>query len=227
MNLLRAVALGTACVSSLAHASVSAGPTPGQDRPPSESVYRSRGPLGPVHPGVLVGVGAPDGVHVGVTVRAFGWLGGGLQLATIPEVAVPGIQNASLVRVSGEGYVRAYPFRGPFFLGVGLGAMQMKGSITQSVTLFRQSQQATAHAYAHSIYLAPQMGFLWTTRSGVSFGSHIGVQLPLSPTEPTFDAQKYGLTVPVDGKGSLASAMRILSSTPIPVLDILSVGFVL
>ncbi|CAN5923985.1 hypothetical protein BH11MYX4_BH11MYX4_06330 [soil metagenome] len=194
---------------------------------PEESVYTRRGPLGPVRAGILAGIGAPDGIQVGLTARGFRWFGAGVTLGMLPTTAVPGVSGASVVRVSGEGYARIYPFKGAFFLGAALGAMQMKGSLQQSVQAFHQTQHAEAHAYAHSVYLAPQIGFLWMTRSGISFGSDIGAQIPIITADVTYDAEKYGLVTPVEPKGSLASAMRFAASFPIPVVNLLRIGYVL
>lgn len=194
---------------------------------PPESVYTRRGPLGPVKLGLLGGIGAPDGLQLGLTARAFGRFGIGVTAGTLPTMDVPGIRGASVVRVSGEAYARFYPFKGAFFIGAGVGAMQMKGSLQQTVQAFRQDQQAEAHAYARSVYVSPQIGFLWMTRMGITFGTDIGAQIPIVTNDVTYDAEKFGLVTPVEGKGSVASAMRFASSMPVPVVNLLRIGYVL
>ena len=200
---------------------------PAADAPPLESVYTRRGPLGPIKLGILGGIGVPDGLQLGLTARGFGRFGVGVTLGSLPTMAVPGVQGASLVRVSGEAYARFYPFKGAFFIGAGVGAMQMKGSIEQTVQAFNQDQHAEAHAYARSVYVSPQIGFLWLTRMGFTFGTDLGAQIPIVTTDVTYDAEKFGLVTPVEGKGSLANAMRFASSMPVPVVNLLRIGYVL
>ena len=202
-------------------------PAPAAETPPAESVYTRRGPLGPVKLGLLGGIGAPDGLQLGLTARAFGRFGVGVTAGTLPTVPIPGMQGASAVRVSGEAYLRLYPFKGAFFIGVGLGAMQMKASLDQTVQAFHQDQQASAHAYARSVYIAPQIGFLWLTRMGFTFGTDIGAQIPVITSDVTYDAEIFGLVSPVEGKGSLADTMRYASSMPVPVVNLLRIGYVL
>lgn len=200
---------------------------PPAEAPPIESVYTRRGPLGPIKLGLLGGIGVPDGLQLGLTTRAFGRFGVGVTAGSLPTMAVPGVQGATLVRVSGEAYARFYPFKGAFFIGAGVGAMQMKGSLEQTVQAFHQDHHAEAHAYARSIYVAPQIGFLWLTRMGITFGTDIGAQIPIVTNDVIYDAEKFGLVTPVEGKGSLASAMRFASSMPVPVVNLLRIGYVL
>jgi hypothetical protein len=196
------------------------------EAPPAESVYAGHGPLGSAHVGVVAGAGLPDGVSVGLVARAFRRLGAGVTAAMLPETSLPGLDGARVVRVSGEGHARVYPFGGAFFVGLGLGGMQLKGSMTERTVAFRTEQRAEGRGYASALYVAPQVGFLWLTKIGVAFGCDAGAQIPVAWSEPVFDVDKYGLVVPVEGKGDLAAALRMASSSVMPAVSV-RLGFVL
>ncbi|MBS2013666.1 MAG: hypothetical protein JST00_12300 [Deltaproteobacteria bacterium] len=191
------------------------------------SVYRRDGLLGPFRFGPTIGAGAPEGLRFGVFVRVAGILSVGGAFSWLPTLQVPGIDDATIVRASGEGFLRLHPFRGAFFLGVAGGYVQTKGSLMRSQEAFGQVQTVETHAYANAAYVAPHLGFQWQLPFGMTIGCDAGVELPIEPKAPTFDASKYGLTFPIEGKGAVADAMTYLTSKPIPVVHLLEVGFAL
>ena len=67
---------------------------------------------------------------------------------------------------------------------------------------------------AHTVFVMPQVGFLYRFSFGLAIGSDLGVELPLvaSSSGP-----------PEAGQG----VVHVLQKTPIPVLNLLRVGFVL
>jgi hypothetical protein len=194
--------------------------------PPSSSVYTKEGLLGTFHLGPTVGVGAPDGARVGIFAKWRGIVAAGGAFSLLPETRLPGI-DASVVRVSGEAFARVHPFRGAFFLGVAGGYAQTKGTMTEQRTAFRQVQNVQTHAYASAVYIAPHLGFQWMLPMGMTIGMDAGVEIPVASTSPTFDASKYGLVVPIDGKGSAADATRFVASMPVPVIHLLELGYAL
>jgi hypothetical protein len=130
-------------------------------------------------------------------------------------------------RASAEGFARVHPFHGAFFLGLAGGYAQTKGTMSEEGTAFRQVQRIQAHAYASTVYLAPHLGFQWMLPMRLTVGFDIGVELPIVSGEPDFDAAKYGLVVPVEGKGSVADATRFVAKSPIPVIHLLEIGYAL
>lgn len=190
------------------------------------SVYTRNGLLGSVRAGPTVGVGAPDGVRLGMFAKWRGLLGGGVAVSLLPETSIPGV-DAKVVRASGEAFARVHPFRGALFLGVAGGYAQTKGTAGETKMAFHQRQRIETHAYASAIYVAPQVGLQWMHSSGLTIGFDVGVEIPVATNGPTFDAARYGLVVPVDGKGSLADASRSMTASPIPVIHLLELGYAL
>ena len=92
---------------------------------------------------------------------------------------------------------------------------------------FRQSQRVETHAYANAVFLAPHLGFQWMLPMGLTVGFDLGVEIPLVVDGPSFDAAKYGLVLPVEGKGSVADTTRFVAKTPLPVLHLLEIGYAL
>jgi hypothetical protein len=221
-----AVALLTVVCGALTAADAHADPAPARDAPPSSSVYTKEGLLGTFRLGPTVGVGAPDGARLGVFAKWRGIVAAGAAFSLLPETRVPGI-DASVARVSGEAFARVHPFRGAFFLGVAGGYAETKGTLTEERTAFRQVQRVEAHAYANAVYVAPHLGFQWMLPMGMTIGIDAGVEIPVATTSATFEAAKYGLVVPTEGKGSVADATRFVASMPIPVIHLLELGYAL
>ena len=184
------------------------------------------GLLGPVGVGALAGVGVPDGLRFDLAARYRHLVSAGVAGMYLPETSIPGV-DASVTRVGGEGWLRLHPFHGAFFFGVAGGYAQAKGTTAREEPVFGQPTRAAAHAYASSVYVTPQLGMLWSLPLGLMAGFDVGVQVPLVVDGPSFDASKFGLTSPVDGKGSLADAMRLATKMPIPEIHLLELGMML
>lgn len=231
----RALGLVTACALALAvvAAPSSARADSGEGREGSSaaggreegvSVYKKDGLLGPVRFGPTVGVGAPDGLRFGLFVKYKGLVSVGGAFSIVPDMTIPGL-DAQLRRASGEAFVRVHPFRGAFYVGVAGGYVQTKGTLAQERTAFRQVQKVETHAYASAGYIAPHLGFQWQLPFGLTLGCDAGVEIPLGGREPTFDAAKYGLVLPIEGKGAVADAMTYVTTRPVPVVHLAEVGF--
>ncbi len=225
-NRSRLFAISPFLVGCLSASAASADPVARPDTPPSTSRYASNGLLGPVRAGPTVGFGAPDGLRFGGFAKWRGLLAAGGAFSYVPNAPVPGT-GANVVRVSGEVFTRVHPFRGAFFVGVAGGYSQTKGTMSEMQTAFRKSQRVEAHAYGRAFYVAPNVGFQWMLPMRLTVGFDIGVEIPFGSDGPNFDAQKYGLVVPVEGKGSVADATRYVTSMPIPVIHFLEIGYAL
>ena len=147
-------------------------------------------------------------------------------MSLLPETSIPGM-DAKVVRASGEAFARVHPFRGALFLGVAGGYAQTKGTAFETKMAFHQTQRVETHAYASAVYIAPQVGFQWMHSSGLTIGFDLGAEIPVATNGPTFDAARYGLVVPVDGKGNLADTTRSFTTMVIPVVHLLELGYAL
>lgn len=222
-----AVALVALVVGSFAPARArAASPPPGADVPSPRSVYTDEGRLGAVRLVPTVGAGAPDGLRFGVFAKWKGLLAAGGAFSMMPETTIPGI-DAAVTRVSGEAFARVHPFRGAFFVGVAGGYAQTKGTMADERMAFRQMQRVETRGYANAIYVAPHVGFQWMLPMGMTLGFDAGVEIPIASNEPTFDAAKYGLVVPIEGTGSAADATHWVATMPVPVVHVLELGYAL
>jgi hypothetical protein len=224
----RALALVTLLAGALTSSAAAADPLPQAkpEAPVKTSLYRQDGLLGPVRVGPTFGLGAPDGLRFGVFAKWRGLLAAGGAFSYLPDTPVPGIE-ASVRRVSGEAFARVHPFHGAFFLGLAGGYAQTKGTMSEERMAFRQVQRVDAHAYASTVYLAPHLGFQWMLPMKLTVGFDVGVEIPIVSDAPAFDAAKYGLVLPIEGKGSVADATRYVAQSPIPVIHFLEIGYAL
>lgn len=198
-------------------------------RPESRVVnrYAEPGLLGPVRLGPVVGVGFPDGLQLGVQTKLAGWVALGVSGGYVPETKLPISEDTRVVRVSGEAYARVHPFRAGFFVGVGIGGTQMKGSLFTEKEAFGQNVDTRARAFIRSVYVTPQLGYQWMFGHYVTASIDVGVQVPIAPGMPTFDATAMGLVQPLEATGKLADAMRLAASTPVPMVNLLKLGVLL
>ncbi len=201
-------------------------PGPKPEAPPKTSLYTDKGLLGSVRLAPTVGVGAPDGVRFGAFAKWRGLLAGGGAVSYLPDTPVPGA-DATARRVSAEAFARVHPFHGAFFLGIAGGYAQTKGTMTEERMAFRQVQRVQAHAYVNSVYVAPHAGFQWMLPLRLTVGFDVGAEIPLVSNGPDFDAAKYGLVMPIEGKGTVADATRYVAKSPIPVIHFLEIGYAL
>jgi hypothetical protein len=197
-------------------------PSRPESRPASN--YAARGVLGPVRLGPVLGIGFPDGLTLGVHAKLAGWAAVGLQGGWVPETKLPVAEDTRVVRVSGEAFARVHPFRAGFFLGCGIGAAQMKGSLFTEQKTFGQTVDARARAFVRTVYLSPQLGYQWMFGRAVSASIDVGVQIPIAPGDPTFDASALGLVQPFEATGKLADAMRLAVRSPVPTVNLLRLG---
>ncbi len=205
---------------------VHADPARAPDAPAVVSRYTEQGLLGSFRLGPTVGAGAPDGARLGLFGKWRGLLGAGAAFSYLPDTPLPGTA-ATTRRASAEAFARVFPFRNAFFLGVAGGYAQTKGTMSEDRLAFRQMQKVDAHAYASVVYISPHAGFQWMLTQRLTLGFDVGVELPIVSDAPSFDAAKYGLVVPIEGKGSVADAMRYTAKAPVPVIHLLEIGYAL
>lgn len=183
------------------------------------------GLLGPVRLGPSIGVGAPEALQVGALVTYARVVGVSFAWGTLPKVAVPGTGGATITRSSLEVDLRGYPFRGPFFVGVGLGHARTRGSMDAAIRAYRTNIPASASARMEATYLSPKLGVLFVTRSGFAIGADAGVEIPISANEPEITQSSLGLTTPVEADNQLVGVARRVAKQPLPFLNVLRVAY--
>jgi len=202
------------------------GAAPRAESPPAESVYVQEGLLGPVRVGPTIGGGVPDGFRFGAFAKWRGLLAGGGAFSYLPELTVPGV-GAQVTRMSGEAFVRIHPLRGAFFVGIAGGYVRTEAALARTKSVSGRSQLVATEADASSLFLAPHLGFQWMFPFGMTAGFDIGVEIPIAPSGPSFRAASGGAFVPVEGTGKVADAMRTATTTPVPVIHVLELGYAL
>ena len=144
-------------------------------------------------PGILIGPKAtatllfPPNVMVGAELKVVGYVGASFEYGVFPRNTT--ISDYSLGVQSWSTGLRAYPFRGTFFVGAVLGSYTLTG--TQSVA------GQTATLVVKSLYLGPQIGWKWDFDFGLFFGLNLGYGFSLNyssslsgPTSDTLQTAK-------------------------------------
>lgn len=145
-----------------------------------------------VHLGVkLTAIGVPVPFRAGLEAKWLNLFGAGIDYGFLPSLS---FSNVS-VKMSGiGGALRFYPWRRAFFLGVGFGKQNFKGSMTDTFS----GAPATVTLDFDTTYIAPQLGWRWCGESGFFFGMELGVQIPMSTSSttstdvPGFDSTAQG-----------------------------------
>jgi hypothetical protein len=164
----------------------------------------------PVRVGVLVGLSVPRPLSIEVFAKAFELFGVGLGYSVLPTavsdwlLSLYGIHNVSVDSSAIEIDLRLFPLRGSFFLGSSFG----RQTLTASATAYG----VTAKGEMTTLYATPRLGWLWIIKPGISFGTDLGVQLPLS--------YSYTVTPPQANIKDVTDAANLVGSTPLPALNL-------
>ncbi|MBL7715444.1 MAG: hypothetical protein JNL01_08225 [Bdellovibrionales bacterium] len=175
----------------------------------------------------LAPIQIPRLMTAGVEGRIFDALGLSLEKCFFPKVSYKDIS----AKIDGfEARPRWYPFRGSFFLGLGVGSLSVIGSKTELIA--GEAVEVTADVTAS--YIAPMMGWTWGAKKGGFFyGMELGVhlntsvktQVESSSNSPAvLAAQQF-----VDLKGMVENQARNaidpFTKYPIPILGLMKFGW--
>jgi hypothetical protein len=169
-------------------------------------------------PGILIGpkvtgtVLFPPSLMVGAELKVIGYVGASFEYGVYPRSLT--VNEINLKISSWSAGVRAYPFRGAFFVGAVFGAYDLTG--TQPVP------GGLGTLNVKSFYLGPQIGWKWAFDFGLFLGLNLGYGFNLG--------YQSTLTVPGVGAGDLASAQQNLDKyikTGVPILTLLELGWLL
>lgn len=185
---------------------------------PVDDGYRTEGLI----PGILIGpkVGAtllfPPNVMVGAELRIIGYIGASFEYGVFPRSQ--SIDAYTLQIKTWSAGLRAYPFRGAFFVGAVLGSYDLTG--TQTVFNGTQSQLVTLNI--SGTYLGPQIGWKWTWDFGLFLGLNLGYGFSLN----------YQSSLVPPGITSASSPLPDVKKNAdqylkpgVPILTLLEIGF--
>lgn len=171
----------------------------------------------PVRMGAVVGVGAPRAFTVEGFFLVQERVVVGVEYGVLPTTTVAGV-SVGASAVSGD--LRIYPFRrGPFFLGARLGRQTLDAGATVTVQNLGTYSGST---HQTSWFLGPRIGLLWVSRPGMTVGTSVGLQIPLS------HAMQTTLPSGVPRAAVVPSIIDTLGGgSIIPTLDLLQLGVAL
>lgn len=184
----------------------------------------------------MVGVGLPNLLNFGGTIKLTRFLGGGVNVGLIPTMRLSLYGDATLSYQEFDIYGRIYPFGGSLFLGAGAGYATVSGTVASQINVASHVQQLAAlglsstfvsEASVRTLILTPQIGFLKTFGSGFSVGMDVGAQIPIAPSQiryethvdPQFPPQFVSEYVtPNDQK--VRETLEEVARTPIPTVNL-------
>lgn len=166
----------------------------------------------PVHAGAMVGLGLPSAFSVQGLVKYKNLIGGNLELGMTPTLS---ISDSTLHQEMFDVSARVYPFRGDFFLGLGIGRQRLTAETLQSAAGVSEDAKMTVN----TTFLSPRLGFIHRWSFGFAIGMDLAVEIPLAGDVSTFSSN-----------GNLPSNITKLGdrvkTTPIPVLHLLQLGYI-
>jgi hypothetical protein len=155
----------------------------------------SHGVFGPFRIGPVLSFGLPSLLGIGGMVKLTRYFGLGVNVGLIPEMTFEYYGEAKVSYQEYTAYGHLHPFGGGFFLGTQLGYARVKGSYSTTVDLRRYSSMFpelpdtlayTSRATVQTLVLTPEIGYFHTFGSGFSMGLDAGLQIPIAPSEITF-----------------------------------------
>ncbi|MFL5306117.1 MAG: hypothetical protein ACJ8F1_12940, partial [Polyangia bacterium] len=184
--------------------------------------------------GVILGiVSFPRPIEVELAFKVGRWFGLGVEGSFLPELSVPAA-DAKMDLKAVQGVFRWYPFGGAFFLGGGIGYENFQASFGETV----DNGHLNVKADMSGAFFIPQVGWMFISDSGLSFGINLGLQIPI-PKEPVVTATYNGQPVPAQATSSVPqdavdqaqtnvdnvrSLAKLLVRYPFPEIDFLRLG---
>lgn len=180
--------------------------------------------LGDWNLGATVGAGVPSPISGQVLVKYKKVIGLNAEYGFLPTLTLPGGDNIQVSQHMADFGLHVYPFKGAFFLGCGMGFQNLSASATTTQQVQGQSVTGQATASVDTVFVSPRLGFLHRFDFGLAIGMDVGVQIPVSgSTTISGSADGVALTPP---KGATDVAHTI-QTTPIPIIHLLQLGWVL
>ena len=207
-SFLVACALGVAASPNVARAQ-SARPLDAPAPPAADRAVESE-PTRPLRIGVIGGVGFPTPLAIEAMIKWGDVIAVGAEYGVLPTLTIDNVQT-SLWSLAGD--LRVFPFRGGFFVGLRAGHQHVGADTTVSVASYGSASEALS---LDSWFVNPRMGFLWTSRAGLTLGMDAGVQIPVSSDTTS--------SLPLALVPGAQSTANTLGSSPLPTVDLLRIG---
>jgi hypothetical protein len=181
----------------------------------------------PFRLGFLVGVVSfPRPINVELAVKPNDWFSAGVGFSMIPKIKVG---NGAGAMSAFNAVGRIFPFGGSFYVGAAAGRQSLSLEAEETV----QGEHVTATAEHSTLFLTPQVGWLFVWDSGFTLGINVGAQLSLGSTPKVRVRNDSGFDVDPTEVGPDAEEMRenvhtagkYLARYPLPTFDLLKLGF--
>ncbi|MBN1605539.1 MAG: hypothetical protein JW940_02845 [Polyangiaceae bacterium] len=150
--------------------------------------------------GPVVGAGLPDLFSLGGLLKITDYLGAGVNVGIIPSVRIAFYGDATVSYNEYDVYGRLFPFGGGFFVGAGVGYATVEGTLKRTFDTSSYVSQLPAslnipaqvtyesRGSVETMVLTPQLGYFYTTRVGFSIGIDFGAQIPIAPSDISYDS---------------------------------------
>lgn len=176
-------------------------PDAGKVQEEPEGKSETDGIFGPFRIGPVVGVGLPALLSFGGMMKLTPYFAAGLDIGIVPEVHFVYYGDATVSYQQADLYAHIHPFGGGFFLGAAVGYANVRGTYEDEFDVSAYASQFppgfdtratlpyTSEATVQTLVLIPQLGYFHTFKSGFSFGVDAGLQIPIAPSEISFESR--------------------------------------
>lgn len=170
----------------------------------------------------LTAVALPRPISFGVEAKWKDLMGLSGAYGFFPQVTVSSVK----LKITGYDFrLKIYPFRGAFFLGVGMGSQTFTGSMTKTISTIA----TTGTIVQDNSFIAPHMGWNWTWDSGFFMGLDLGVQLSMK-RKNTFSSDVTNTLVTSSAEYTALQAdilkqADLIGKTPLPLLTLIKIGY--
>jgi hypothetical protein len=179
--------------------------------PADPNVDQEHGEVEHMRVGAVGSVGFPRPLGIEGLVKVEQRVAIGLEYSVLPTMTFSGV-DTQLWALAAD--VRIFPGGGPFFLGARAGRQHLSATATVSDPSFGSY---TGGIVDDTWFINPRVGFLWTSRIGLTLGMDVGVQLPVGVSETN--------TIPAPAQSSVdTSVAEFFARKPVPTVDLLQVG---
>ncbi len=164
----------------------------------------------------------PRPANVGIEVKYWDLLGVSGEYGMLPQITF----DEAKLKITGTNFrFKIYPFRGGFYLGVGMGSQTITVSTVQTISTISTTITGTQK----NNFIMPQLGWNWVWDSGFFMGMDLGVQLSSSRTTTITTDQTNAL---VTGSAEYQTEVNKLTDLadkfgkiPFPLLTLLKFGY--
>jgi hypothetical protein len=161
--------------------------------------------------GALGGLGFPHPLSIEAMVKLNDYVAVGVEYGVLPTITVDDV-DTHLWSLAADS--RIFPFRNAFYIGLRAGRQHVGAATTVAVDPVGSLPETLA---LDSWFLNPRVGVLWTSTSGLTVGTEIGVQIPTSSSVTS--------SLPLAYAPEAERTVDTLGKTVLPTIQLLQVGF--